>query len=121
MKGRSIFATQQGRLTLAPCWAAERDVIMLVKGAVVPYVFTPIDEHLGRLVAIKHKDLADVEGDSTSEGVAKKEKLQQELLKHQAAIGQRDAYVLVGEAYIDGFMYGERLSGDINFRYIEIV
>ncbi|KAK7964393.1 hypothetical protein PG988_011367 [Apiospora saccharicola] len=33
MKGRSIFATQQGRLTLAPCWAAERDVVSVFKSA----------------------------------------------------------------------------------------
>ncbi|KAK8112528.1 hypothetical protein PG984_013054 [Apiospora sp. TS-2023a] len=121
MKGRSIFGTREGWLTLAPCWAAERDVVMLVKGAAVPYVFTPIDEYLARLMTMKRKNLADVEGDSTPDGMAKKERIQQELAEHQAAIGQREAYVVVGEAYIDGFMYGEGLNGDVDFRSIDIV
>ncbi|KAK7995779.1 Heterokaryon incompatibility protein 6- OR allele [Apiospora marii] len=94
--------------------------IMLVRGAAVPYVFTPIDEYLVRLVGMKLKSLKGMKGDNTPYGLRKKERIQQELLQHQAAIGQRDAYVLVGEAYIDGNMYGES-PGGLDFGRIEIV
>lgn len=80
---------------------------MRVKGAAVPYIVTPIDEYLVRLVAMKLEDLAGMQGASTPDGVSKKARIQQELLEHQPAIGQRDACVLVGEAYIDGSCTGK--------------
>lgn len=45
---RRCFQTREGGLGLGPEWAKEGDVVMLIKGGYVPYIFTHVDEDLRR-------------------------------------------------------------------------
>ena len=94
-------------------------------GAAVPYILTPNDERLTRLIAQKLRDLDNLTDDVTAEGMAKKVATQQELSTYQASIGQSQGrHVLVGEAYVRDIMHHREKSNgsdDGGFVRVEII
>lgn len=118
LMGRSFFTTEEGYWGLGPSWLATGDTVMLVKGAHVPYVFRHADRILmARSRAIKD-ELADKKATLSNE---KREALQDALKRTEEKIGQRDAWVLIGEAYVRGVMEGQAVTPETEFRTIEIV
>jgi hypothetical protein len=109
---RSLFITTRGMIGLGPSWVEEGDVVMLVKGGKVPYLFARFDDHLKRAVqrheksedVLKEKKRKDPTTQHITDALKESENAKQRL---QNQIGKKDAWWLVGEAYVDGVMNGE--------------
>jgi hypothetical protein len=119
---RSVLTTANGYLVLGPGWVREGDVVMLVKGGRLPYILTRRDEYLRREISSRQKVL----GESNKGGLKKSGKnrsdIEGELAELQKQVGQSDTWILVGEAYVEGFMYEEGLqNSDLQFNRIGIV
>ncbi|KAJ4294250.1 hypothetical protein N0V90_007940 [Kalmusia sp. IMI 367209] len=115
MRWRNVFITEKGLLGICPSWTKKGDALMLVKGGYVPYLFTHIDEDM------RHK----LEAYQTAIGSpdipeSAKSRLQREIMKLQENFGAIDAWVLTGEAYVEGVMEGEAVDGQ-EFGRIAIV
>lgn len=53
---RSLFRTEGGLIGMGPSWMSSGDRLMLVRNAIVPYVFRHVDEDLRQQVeALKKK------------------------------------------------------------------
>ncbi|KAI1495885.1 heterokaryon incompatibility protein-domain-containing protein [Biscogniauxia marginata] len=116
MKLRDIFVTTEGHLASGPTWLRPDDVLMIVKGGYVPYIFTPIDEYLERQVRKKQKTIA-----NGKTNVKTRRKLEAEVQDIEKQIGKSDGWVLVGEAYVAGVMNGEADPGEGMYDTIDIV
>ncbi|KAK8137109.1 heterokaryon incompatibility protein-domain-containing protein [Apiospora sp. TS-2023a] len=133
MTWRKVFITSNGFLGIGPRLMTEGDVVMLVKGGYVPYVFRHADAEVKRrftetqrrlLRARKAKD-SWMANRLTNDGKAadKVRDLEQKLVELKAWIesGQTsDQWVLIGEAYVEGIMNGEAVTGSM-FQDIEII
>ncbi|KAJ4295526.1 hypothetical protein N0V90_007539 [Kalmusia sp. IMI 367209] len=109
---RSIFITDRNMIGLGPSWVKKGDVVMLVKGGKVPYLFVPFDEHLKRDIERlgKKRDKLKEQGEKEDDKKINEkalEKFESDIKSKEEKIGQKDAWWLVGEAYVDGVMNGE--------------
>ncbi|KAI1261724.1 hypothetical protein F5Y18DRAFT_191183 [Xylariaceae sp. FL1019] len=126
MWGRSVqmAAGDEGDyLLLAPAWVAEGDVVMLVKGSYVPYVFAQCELSVTRCV----ENL-----EAAREVLSRDEKLWENIgFKRVEAIVERakeslatktGCWMLAGEAYVEGVMHGELTHmSDDRFETIQVV
>lgn len=115
---RSLFITRNGYLGLGPSWLAEGDQVMLVKGGYVPYIFRHVDQVLTKKVRVTEDKLKD-KGASLSQ--TEREALQDALRKSQEQIGRKDAWVLIGEAYVRGVMEGQAVTPATEFGRVSVV
>lgn len=118
---RSVFRTKKGTLILAPAWAMEGDAVMLVKGGSVPYIFTSTDESLKRKIAYKEKQRGGIPENVFRERISHKEVQEWDINELQSQVGQRESYMLTGEAYIPGSIYKELSEQESRFSRIEII
>lgn len=119
-----VFRTKEGLIGMGPFWLEKGDKVMLVRGAIVPYVFRHIDEDLRLRVTKLQAELKELKGKlarcrvsadkKQRESVVGLEKkvadLSGEIGKLEAQVGKKDAWILVGEAYVEGLMRGEALE-----------
>lgn len=119
---RRIFTTNGGNLCLGYKSIQRGDQVMAVKGIEVPYIFRRADDDLRRraddiqaLITefVSGKQRHDVDG------IVKM--LKAELLRIDSRVGEHDGYVLVGDAYMDGVMYGEAVYEGLQFERLNIV
>ncbi|KAF2870895.1 hypothetical protein BDV95DRAFT_70783 [Massariosphaeria phaeospora] len=111
---RTLFTTTSGYLGMGPPWLRAGDVVMLVKGGSVPYAFTHWDEERRRRLQWYERG---EEGGRARRKRTKKYKAAIEECRN--SIGEADAWILVGEAYVEGFMVGEAVDPD--FKRIAVV
>lgn len=148
---RKVFVTRQGHLGLGPSWLTTKNVVILVRGAHVPYAFTPLEVDLGR----RERDIrAAIDKNQTKynttivnlEGMKKKSirkplhtlvnnrregrlhnlneeymQLQQKLFNIERSKYRRNALVLQGEVYIEGIMHGQAIKSDTAWERTTIV
>lgn len=121
---RILFRTRDGLIGMGPSWLSKGDRVILVRGAIVPYVFRHVDEDLKlQLGKVKEKlekeekrvsDLKQSTSKSSRERAARLQEkipgLRRNVDVLQAQVGRKDAWVLIGEAYVEGFMRGEALE-----------
>ena len=103
---------------------------MLVKGAIIPYVFRHVDEESRRLVEKMQEKEKIVEECANKHGLSEllARRAEERIAKLKQVIGRlrrgrKDAWILIGEAYVEGVMRGEvveRGGSDI-FERIAIV
>lgn len=120
LKRRSLFITQDGLIGMGPSWMSKGDRVMLVRDATVPYVFRHVDEELRQLV----RTIEMREDMLKEQSVERKYNLSRQFMRptlekqisdlklkisHLQA-GTKDAWILIGEAYIPGVMRGEVLE-----------
>ena len=118
---QSLFSTSDGHIGMGPRWLSSGDTVMLIRGAIVPYIFRHVDDNLKlqadnikmeleeleeELLAQKHSDDEEEQMDTRRE-IAK---LRRELIQTEGQIGRKDAWILIGEAYVEGIMRGEVLE-----------
>lgn len=134
---RNIFFTLRGHIGYSPKWLTGDEIVMLICGADVPYVFTPIEtHHRARARQIRQnldindkeyyaikKELQETEKPSIWKPLdnlwydrqqgkldrldKERRKLQQKLESLTNSAHQRGTCVLQGEVYIEGIMHGE--------------
>ncbi|KAI0967542.1 heterokaryon incompatibility protein-domain-containing protein [Xylaria arbuscula] len=128
MWGRAIKKTgaeDGGTIVLAPSCVEKGDVVMLVKGAYVPYIFTPYEVFVQRLSdRLKQWKTIQVEDSLTMNTLAAELKLAETRVKaaEENLAAKGGGWILVGEAYVEGFMNGEADgSSDYWFERIAIV
>lgn len=119
LKWRSLFTTTNGYIGLGPSWMAESDRVMLVKGAHVPYIFRHVDQILARKRCIIRELLA--VGRKEILAGTKKMDLEDALKSAEEETGKRDAWVLIGEAYVRGVMEGQAVTPMTEFERIGII
>lgn len=134
---RNLFKTRDGLLGMGPSWMRRNDKVMLIRGAAVPYIFRHVDDDLEdqikalrmgiekRVKAISNR--SDGNSSRRSSTLLKDDeelgKAKEELTTLQGQIGRWDAWVLVGEAYVEGMMRGEalRVSENVAFERISVI
>lgn len=134
---RNIFVTVLGHIGSGPKWLAGDEHVMLVCGADVPYVFTPLEKHQrARVQQLRHEleandkeyyaikqTLQTTKKPSFSKRLdslwynrqqGKLNRLDKEKRKQQHkldlltnSVRQPGTYVLQGEVYVEGIMHGE--------------
>ena len=98
------FTTAKGCLGMGPAWLQEGDSIFLIPGGSTPMIFAHMDDVLRRKIV----HLRGRVGRKGLDGkVPKRKEMEEQVSALEARIGRRDAYQLVGEAYIEGIMQGE--------------
>ncbi|KAE8385798.1 hypothetical protein BDV23DRAFT_190553 [Aspergillus alliaceus] len=133
LKRRSLFITKDGLIGMGPSWLSKGDRVMLVRDAIVPYVFRHVDEELRHQV----KTMETREDTLKEYSVERKYSLSRQFMRptlekqisdlklkiNHLQAGRKDAWILIGEAYIPGVMRGEVLErgGSEIFRRIAIV
>lgn len=116
---RSVFSTQNDKyLGLGPSWLEEGDQVMLVRGAHLPYIFRHVDQILAGKCRLIEKELADRK---SSLAKAERDQLQTILGRTQGQMGKKDAWVLIGEAYVRGSMEGCAMARTTEFHRIALV
>jgi hypothetical protein len=80
------------------------DHVMLVKGGHVPYIFRHVDQILVRKCCIIREMLT--EERTALEGYVK---------YVEGEVGKKDAWVLIGEAYVRGVMEGQAATPEAKF------
>nr|RBQ94015.1 hypothetical protein FVER53263_09999 [Fusarium verticillioides] len=118
---RALFKTQSGRLILAPAWAEKGDVVMVVKGGRVPYVFTPRDEDIKRKIAFKEKYNGEISMEALKVRVGHKEAEKWDAASLRGDIGGNEIYLLTGEAYLHDSDLEEILARELEFGRLQIV
>ncbi|QRD94304.1 hypothetical protein F9C07_2215658 [Aspergillus flavus] len=138
MNWRSLFRTKDGLIGMGPSWLSCGDWVMPVRGAIVPYVFRHIDEDLkqqvkslGNTVEKLEKHLFELKSTakrnqqrlSIADTERKIASLKQKIGELCGQVGRKNAWVLIGEAYVEGVMRGEALerAGFDAFERIAIV
>lgn len=126
---RCVYTTAEGNLALAPAWARRGDRIMLIQGGRVPYVFTRADELWKRKLAEMRKAL---QGSMSSgrplgkkEGSTKME-MEREIAELETKLDAvkktgDEPWMLIGEVYVDGLMYGQQDWARLSFDKVAIV
>lgn len=130
LRRRSLFRTEDGLIGMGPRWLSKGDRVMLVKGAIIPYVFRHVDEESRRLVEKMQEKEKIVEECANKHGLSEllARRAEERIAKLKQVIGRlrrgrKDAWILIGEAYVEGVMRGEvveRGGSDI-FERIAIV
>ncbi|KOC09605.1 hypothetical protein AFLA70_1g009091 [Aspergillus flavus AF70] len=138
MNWRSLFRTKDGLIGMGPSWLSCGDWVMPVRGAIVPYVFRHVDEDLkqqvkslGNTVEKLEKHLFELKSTakrnqqrlSIADTERKIASLKQKIGELCGQVGRKNAWVLIGEAYVEGVMRGEALerAGFDAFERIAIV
>jgi hypothetical protein len=143
---RKMFVTKNGSIGIGPSWLQTRDRVMLVQHAAIPFLFRHIsDVNLDEIIQktkasliVAESKLANSQLQDTraaqKQHVELKEssrtqrlkfeacELRAKLEKHEFQLG-KDAWFLVGEAYVEGIMHGEaiELVGSNAFERIAVV
>ncbi|GAB1195989.1 hypothetical protein APSETT444_005254 [Aspergillus pseudonomiae] len=124
MNWRCLFRTKDGLIGMGPSWLECGDWVMLVRGAIVPYVFRHVDVDLRLQVKSLGDTLEELEERlfEWKTGAKKQHRisvvdaereiasLKQKIGELHAQVGRKDAWVLIGEAYVEGVMRGEALE-----------
>ncbi|KAI1121701.1 heterokaryon incompatibility protein-domain-containing protein [Nemania abortiva] len=129
MRGRAVKrmkGLEGGHLVLVPSWVKEGDVVMLVKGGYVPYVFTPYELFLERMsTLVEGWKKIDMKDPKVNETIASELKLAEKGVKRaeENLTTKAGGWILAGEAYIEGVMNGEMAddTSDSWFERIAIV
>lgn len=113
IKTQSFFVTANGYMGIGPNWLRDGDAVFLITDSHCPYIFAHVDYVLRRRSNQIREELSRVSkiwllGARASR--QKKAQLEQELRDVEAKIGCRDAWQVVGEAYVEGMMNGEIAS-----------
>ncbi|KAI0411285.1 hypothetical protein F5X98DRAFT_383953 [Xylaria grammica] len=121
---RSLFLTHEGLLGLAGSWVEAGQVVMLVEGGYVPYIFGPAEAEAKRHVKNVGERLEKLAGEPQPLPKRKREiqaELKGVLDSLQSRMGtQSGAWALQGEAYVHGVMRGEAMDGSRVFEPIAI-
>lgn len=118
MAWRSLFVTKDGHLGLGPSWLEEGDQVMLVKGGHVPYIFRHVNRILMRKAQVIKDELADYKGTLSQ---VRREALQDLVRRTEEKIGQLEAWVLIGEAYVRGVMEDDTVVSTAEWQRVAIV
>lgn len=98
---QSMFMTSQGYIGIGPNSLRDGDAIFLIPGGNTPYILRHIDDAL-RMRCLQIRKLLE-----RKPGKVEVEVLCKEWQDTKQKIGERDGWVLVGDAYVEGIMDGE--------------
>jgi len=125
---RKLFVTKDGSIGIGPNWLRVRDRVMLVQHTAIPYLFRHISEInldvQASLTAVESEmaesqvqDMrAAQEGHVELKDSSRTKALRVRARELRARIGEyerqfgKDAWFLVGEAYVEGIMHGEAIE-----------
>ncbi|KAK6810405.1 hypothetical protein RU639_013830 [Aspergillus parasiticus] len=120
LKRRSLFITQEGLIGMGPSWLSKGDRVMLVRDAIVPYVFRHVDEELRHQVKTMGMREDMLKEYSAERKCSLSRQFMRPTLEKQISdlkmkishlqAGTKDAWILIDEAYIPGVMRGEVLE-----------
>ncbi|KAJ4253952.1 hypothetical protein NW762_010351 [Fusarium torreyae] len=118
---RSVFATRNGTIILAPAWAEVEDVVMLVKGGKVSYVFAPRDEDLKRRIPHKEKCKSKTLEVILKKRIGHKEAQEWDADELQSHLRRRKCYMLTREAYMYESTFEELEERYLSFSKMEVI
>ena len=121
---QSLFSTSAGLIGMGPNWLRRGDSVMLIQGAIVPYIFRHVDDNLKLQVEGLKKEMEELEKELLAQKHSNDEKEQKEamdtrrkiaklrrkFIQTDGQIGRKDGWTLIGEAYVEGVMRGEILE-----------
>ncbi|KAI3316672.1 heterokaryon incompatibility protein-domain-containing protein [Xylariaceae sp. AK1471] len=117
---KRVSGVEGGYLILVPSWVEEGDVVMLVKGGYVPYVFTPYELFLERMSnQVEEWKRLQLTDPKVNEAMVAELKLAENKVKdaEESFVTKAGGWILAGEAYVEGVMNGE--VADISDNWFE--
>lgn len=121
---QSLFSTSDGLIGMGPNWLRRGDSVMLIRGAIVPYIFRHVDDNLKLQVEGLKKETEELEKELLAQKHSNDEeeqkgamdtrrniaKLRRKFIQTDGQNGRKDGWILIGEAYVEGVMRGEVLE-----------
>lgn len=105
VRQQRLFTTDTGYVGQTMTGVKSGDVIVLVHGAPVPYIFRQVDDAIRAEIDGLRYDM--VMWGLLASKISKRQKRIRDL---EAQLGTRNGWVVVGEAYIEGVMNGEAVG-----------